>query len=302
MPSVSYSESSSYLLCRRKHYYGYTRSLKKIVESSSLMLGGAGHSVLEAFYREIMAGGDTRREQLAHFDIALSKAEKAYGEVVRLGFRDDPKKATLHDILFKFYFPNEPMVRKGYLIQAVEKEFILKLEDSELETPFVVDIIAVDPNGKTLVVDHKFVYDFYTYEQCQLQPQIPLYVGALRGMGFKIDGGAYNQLRNRKIKAPSIEQRVQWLPFPVSPVRVQQTFIDQIAVAEEIQSIKLLTPEQQDRRAFRVSNNMVCKSCSFKDICTTELNGGNTQLALKEYEVRTRRKFAEAVSEAEETD
>lgn len=301
MPSVSYSETSSYLLCKRKHFYGYTRSLKRITQSTSLMLGSAGHEVLEAFYRAILSSGDTRREQLAHFDNAMSIAEAAYAKIMQSGFRDDPKKNSLHDMLFKFYFPNEHIVKKGYLVQAVEKEFVLKMEDSEIETPFVVDVIAVSPEGKTLIIDHKFVYDFYTYEQCQLQPQIPLYIGALRAMGFKIDGGAYNMIRNRKIKAPKLEQTIQWMPFPVNATRVQQTFLEQLAVGEEIQALKSLTPEQQDRRAFRVSNNMVCRSCSFRDLCTSELNGGNTALVLKsEYEIRQRRTFTTATTEADE--
>jgi hypothetical protein len=61
--SVSYSETSSYLLCKRKWEYGYGRSLKRVTESKSLMLGSAGHRVLEAFYRSILAEGYDRKKQ-----------------------------------------------------------------------------------------------------------------------------------------------------------------------------------------------------------------------------------------------
>lgn len=295
--SVSYSETSSYLLCQRKWEYGYGRSLQRITESESLMLGSAGHRVLQAFYQHILDQGDDRKDQQKGFDAALSKARAEAQAIYKEGFKDSDKKASLEEIIFDFYFSDEPLVKKGWTILAVEKDFVLDtVVDDEtgetVRTPFVIDLIARDPDGKIVVIDHKFVYDFYTYQDAALQPQIPLYIGGLRGLGFKIDYGAYNMLRNRKIKAPTFAQRWGWLELKPNSVRVQRTFMEQLDTARELIGLQLLSPEERDLKMHRVANKMVCQSCSFKDICTTELTGGNAELMMRtEYKIRERRSF-----------
>jgi hypothetical protein len=77
-----------------------------------------------------------------------------------------------------------------------------------------------------------------------------------------------------------------------NPARVKTTFLEQIHVADEVQALKSLPIEKQEERAFRVANKMVCQSCSFRDLCSTELIGGNVELMLRtEYKIRERREF-----------
>lgn len=285
MPSVSHSEVDSYLLCRRKHYYGYTLSLQRVKESSSLAMGTAGHTVLETFYSEILDGKS--------FDNSLKLAE-AKANDLRKEVEIPSNRANLFDTLFNIYFPNEPLVKEGWEILGVEKQFNLEYDpENNLQYPFVVDLIVRNPEGKTIVVDHKFVYDFYTYEASIMQPQIPKYIGALRALNYKIDYGAYNMIRTRKLKEADVSSMVQWLDVKPEPVRVQQVFKEQIAVANEIQQIKALDEQQQSEIAYRVANKMVCQSCSFLDICRTELSGGNSKLMIQtEYKIRERKEIA----------
>lgn len=317
MPSVSHSEVDSYLLCRRKHYYGYGLSLERVSSSDSLAIGSAGHKVLQAFYDTILAGGSTKEEQQGVWDEAMSAALDKYHELVKEGFKEPDlmgKKAQLYDILFHpvwgYFAANEPYVGADVIL-AVEKEFSLEYDsETEAQYPFVVDLII--QRGKDyVVVDHKFCYDFYTMEASDLQPQIPKYIGALRGLGYKIGYGEYNMLRTRKITGtkdkktgvypgPTADQMQDVLTLKPNVARVERTFVDQIGVAAEIQARKALPIEEQERTAWRVANKMVCQSCSFKDLCETELVGGNTSLMLKaEYKVRERKVFV-ASEDAEE--
>lgn len=291
MPSVSHSEVDSYLLCRRKHYYGYTLSLQRVKESSALAMGTAGHAVLETFYRSILDGNN--------FDVSL-KAAKVKAEELAEEVQIPANRANIFDTLFTYYFPNEPYVLQGYKILGVEKEFSLQYdEENELSYPFVVDLIVESPEGKTIVVDHKFVYDFYNYEASIMQPQIPKYVGALRALNYKIDYGMYNMVRTRKLKEPDATSMCQLLDVKPEPERVKQVFTEQIAVASEIQKIKQLSEPEQSAHAYRVANKMVCQSCSFLDICRTELSGGNSKLMIQtEYKIRERKQIA--VSEEQE--
>jgi len=294
MPSVSHSEVDSYLLCRRKHYYGYGLSLERISTSQALATGTAGHRVLEMFYKTLLEAGVTPKEQADAWDAAYAVAESEYQEIVKEGYEDAPNRARLHDMLFNEgwgYFVNEYVVRAGWTILAVEAEFSLIYdENTQSSYPFVVDMIVKDTEGRYVVVDHKFVYDFYTPEQTDLQPQIPKYIGALRAMNHEIAYGAYNMVRTRKLKTPESASMQYFMMLKPNVDRVLNTFKEQLGVASEIQKLKELPIEEQSSRAYRTANKMVCQSCSFRDMCSTELIGGNTELMMKtEYKIRRRR-------------
>ncbi len=297
MPSVSHSEVDSYLLCRRKHYYGYGLSLERITTSHSLATGTAGHRILEKFYEKLLELGVTAEEQLAAWDQALAVAQAEYELIVDEGYENVNNRAELHDMLFHAewgYFANEFVVNNGWRILAVEQEFnLLYNEATDSQYPFVVDMIVEDADGKIAVIDHKFVYDFYTPGQTDLQPQIPKYIGALRAMNYPVAYGAYNMVRTRKLKTPEPENMNYFMILKPNTDRVLNTFMEQLGVAAEIQALKELSLEEQSKRAYRTANKMVCQSCSFREICSTELMGGNTQLMLKtEYKIRERRQIA----------
>lgn len=303
MPSVSHSEVDSYLLCRRKHYYGYGLSLERINTSQSLATGTAGHRILEAFYAHLLSLSDTAEGQLENFELGLQRAYTVYREVMDEGYTDTDNRATLHDILFHEdwgYFANEFVTRNGWRILAVEAEFSLIYDtDTDSSYPFVVDMLVQDPEGRYVVIDHKFVYDLYTYGQTDLQPQIPKYIGALRAMGHEVSYGAYNMLRTRKLKTPAPDSMSYFMILKPNTDRVLNTFMEQLGVAAEIQALKELSIEEQNKRAYRTANKMVCQSCSFRDICSTELIGGNTELMLRtEYKIRERRKIGVTNGEA----
>jgi hypothetical protein len=252
---------------------------------------------LETFYKHILGNGIDASEQAEAFDDALDAARKEYDAIVEEGYTDADRRATLHDILFNEeygYFAHEFFVRKGWRVLAVESEFNLLYDDeTEASYPFVVDMIVEDTEGNYVVIDHKFVYDFYTPEQTDLQPQIPKYIGALRALGHEVSYGAYNMLRTRKLKTPTAETNNYLMILKPNNTRIVGTFMEQLGVAAEIQALKELPLEEQDKRAYRTANKMVCQSCSFRDLCSTELMGGNVELMKKtEYKIRERREFA----------
>jgi len=345
VPSVSHSEVESYLTCRRKWWYGYGLSLRRVEESMGLALGTAGHAILDAFYRTILEGGDTNRAQKKVVPAALQVARLKYEELVEQGWEDrDDRRTPLYDLLFEYYLPNEPFVSGGYTILAAEQEFNLEYDsEAELRMPFVIDLIVRTPEKKIAIVDHKFVGQFYSLASTELMPQIPKYIAGLRALGHTVHEGIYNLVNTTRIRGPKLnkgplierlrdhlgdtdmdvskltvdklteladengvniyagptwEQLHTMLPIKPNNMRVQQTFIEQIDTAEEIQRRKQMDPEDLDRVSFRTANKMICDGCSFKDLCSTELSGGNTKLMIQsEYKVRERRTFTEVSEE-----
>lgn len=285
---VSHSEAESYLSCRRKHFYGYIKDggLKATVTASGLARGSFVHEILEIFYKRILAEGDTTKAQRAVKHTALLDAWDYYLAAIKEGrFDDTPStgRRSVKEMLFEFYFKNEPLVSNGWLIQAVELKIALEMElddDTIYQYPFVVDLIAVDPAGKTVVIDHKCVYDFYSGEDTELLTQLPKYVGALRAGDFPADYAAYNMIRNRSKKDAAPEDVLRFLPVKPTTHQIEQVMSEQIAVAATIIDLRLGALSDADSMAFRSASTITCRNCDFRDICTTERVGGDISPAL----------------------
>ncbi len=194
---VSHSEVETFLTCRRLHWYSYGRRLQPKRKHAALGFGTAGHAVLDTFYSEIIRlGGKSRQKQRRAFDAALDAAIDKYNE---LAFVEEEGQANLGDMLFDYYFPNEPFVREGYLIESTEVERDLEIDDG-LGFKFVIDLVVVDPTGKRAVVDHKFKGRFDSADTVTLLPQVSKYIGALRGEGMAVHYGIYNEIKTAKIR------------------------------------------------------------------------------------------------------
>ena len=298
--SVSHSRVEAFLRCARQEYYGYGRKLQKIETSVPLALGTAIHSVLETLYRHVLSAGMSRKAQREAYPEAVKKALSRVDELYTEGFQDSEKRAPLRLIIEK-YLEREPFIdnawreddNRQWLVMAVEKEFSLVWDDeTNAQYPFVIDLIMKDPEGYTIVVDNKGVYDLYKYEDTQLMPQIPKYVGALRALGYKVGNyGVYNMLRTRpapKTKARTPSEWAQALSFDISATRVQRSFLEQVSASRIVHELDTLSPEERDLRALRVNNKDICnRICDFRDLCVEELRGGNTEILLRtEYQTK----------------
>lgn len=301
--SVSHSRVEAFLRCTRQEYYGYGRKLQRIETSIALSLGTAIHSVLEALYRHVLEAGMSKKRQRDAYPEAVKKALSRVDELYAEGFTDSEKRAPLRLIIEK-YLEREPFIDNSWredddrqwLVMAVEKEFSLVWDDeTNAQYPFVIDLIMKDPDGYTIVVDNKGVYDLYSYDDTQLMPQIPKYIGALRALGYKVGNyGVYNMLRTRP--APKTKERKpeEWsfaLSFDISATRVQRSFMEQVSASRIVHELDSLTAEDRDLRALRVNNKDICnRICDFRDLCVEELRGGNTAILLKsEYQAKKKR-------------
>lgn len=86
------------------------------------------------------------------------------------------------------------------------------------------------------------------------------------------------------------EKVYQVLDVPMSATRVNETLREQFEVSAELRARDLLDPEVANRTAYRTANQTVCKSCSFRLLCSVELAGGNARLTYEhEYEPKPKR-------------
>lgn len=278
--TVSHSEAEAWLLCERRHYYGYALGIQRVETSEALARGTLGHSVWEEYFTRIKGGHPQ--------NIAAKNAMEFLRDQM-----DGRNSALVDEIAKLFGFFVQADLFRGWDILAVEKEFVCQITD-DLALPFVVDAVMRDKERKTCVVDWKFTYDFYSQRHVSMMPQIPKYIGALRLEGFKVDYGLYGMMRTRKLSAANnvAANKIQTIQFVPTDTRINRTLFEQRTVSEEILERKALPLHEQSLKAKRVSNKLICNSCSFLSICTAELDGTNAALVLKtEYRARERREF-----------
>lgn len=288
--TVSHSRVDSYLRCRRQEYYGYALKLRKVAAAPALRLGSAGHHLLDVLYSTVKAGGGTAAKQKAAYPGAVKamwdELDKMYSE----GFQDIDNRATLREIL-ENYLKREPFIDRGWsddkrvrTILAVEKEFRLVWDDETgASYPFIVDLIIRDPSGRMIVVDNKFVYDFYSIEAAQLMPQLPKYIGALRGLGYKVaNEGIYNMIRTRpnskgdKLKkAEMIEVLAKHLGDD-APDDLEKALVKDLEARMEIAGLPYFTGrpvnEWSDQLVMPISATRVERSFLEQVIASEEVN------------------------------
>jgi hypothetical protein len=348
---ISHSRVESALLCLRKDYYGYHLGLRRKRESDSLAMGTAGHACLDALYSTLLEHGKSAAAQRRAWKLGVAALWSKYHELVAEGYQDPaPNRWTLEECL-ESYARLEALVQNGWRVLAVEKEFHVRWNDEGDTINFKVDLIAANPQGKTIVVDHKFVWDYYQPRTVRLQPQLPKYIGMLRFLGYEVESGLYNMIRTRRVSGekmlkaqivdaldehynglevveertvfekltvpqlqeiadriglvtqqpPKDEQLYQTQPVEASDARVSRTLQEQFIKAEQLIELdRFAGPARRDLLSLRVANNMICKSCSFNELCATELAGDDTTLVMEEFVKRDPRELPPLDGEEDE--
>lgn len=283
---ISHSEVDSFLACKQRHYYAFgmltnvdQKGLQPKVYSDSLYRGIIGHLGLETFFAGIFN------------DMTIKEASTAALDAIRdCASSPDANYEILTDLstrLLPRYFDEKAteLLNSGWKVKAVEKVFKLEVstEFGNMVYPFKPDLIMASPYNEYFVIDHKFLYNFYTQNDVSLLPQIPKYVGSLRSLGFPIKGGFYNIIRWRTVKDTSADSMFKFMPMNPSDERVSHAFKSQLDTMLRIKKYKEGDLEEWRKSVDkqRVLNSMVCKNCPFKKLCDAEINGSNIDLLVK---------------------
>ena len=270
---TSHSEVESFLLCERRHYYGYGLELQKASVADALVRGNLGHAGLAAYYQGKMDGltEDSCRE---------AAIAKVVSEVAEYDAYDSLKIAAEVINVLNLYFDNYS--GDDYEILGVEKEFNIPVGDNFFIKMYV-DLILRIPGEGVVFWDHKFVWDFFDPRLTEILPQLPKYMAAARMEGLSISGVWYNEIRTRETKDNKADpsERFRRTPFKLSTNRVVTTMREQIMAAGRIKELRAKTIEDWEQSVLRVASSTVCKTCSFLELCALDLKGEDKSLAIE---------------------
>lgn len=270
---VSNSEAITWLTCQRRWYYQHARNLKPKKYGDALNRGIIGHEAMQIYYDAIKVGGST--------EVAESMARSCLMSYYSQDSIVVTELLTIFDNYFAMQAPND----SDWIILGVEQKHEIDLGSGE---PYVLryDLLVQERStNKVVIVDHKFVYDFWTADDLALSPQFPKYKAALRAIGINVDYCLLNQLRYRPIKPEnwSLEKLFQRTGNYPSNAKMRNALQEQMTAARQIRQFKLLPLDQQLSQSVPCRNKVNCKNCSFKEPCASEFDGGDTDYLLSEF-------------------
>lgn len=280
---ISHSEVDTYLLCKQRHYYAFGdlggRGLEPKKLSTPLYKGTTGHKAIELFWLAIKEGSSVK-------EAAAAGMQSLYDAGVQPGADLEVINTLAAETLPTYFEVFAPaLIEQGYRPVEVEntRKLVIPDKDYTLVYPFTPDLVMQFPDKSVGVVDHKFIYNFYNQSDISTMGQIPKYIAALRALGVRVEHGVYNMLRTRPVGKLTLDQRYRMTKFTPTLKNVTTAFLIQVRHMREIARLKSMPNAQwkEEVATQRVLNNMICKSCSFKELCSIELNGGNGELTRK---------------------
>lgn len=273
---ISNSQVATKNLCDRAHYYRYIRNKEPKKLSPVLYRGVMGHLALQDYYLEHKEGSQIEVCR----DAALSVLDK---EIARIA-REEPQEFELVAInmqLRKLLEDYAEVYRvEPFKVLEVEKDFTTPVGpdiDYILQLDVLIEMIKGEYRGDLVVMDHKFVYNFKSALDIQMDAQLPKYVKTLQDNGYTITKGIFNQIRTRQIKNPSPEDIYRRDLLKTNKKETETIWREQEEVAAQILYDRFNT----ERPPIRTMNYLVCRFCAYQGPCKAELNGDDATQMLE---------------------
>ena len=255
---ISHSEADSFGQCERKHSYAHIQKLQPKKKSDGLSRGNAGHKLLEVWAKAKIAGASNEEAELAGIAEASGMYMASEGMALALGWIRDE-------------FP-----KLGWKLVSAENQYRLELTPT-LVYPFKFDLL-VEVNKELVLVDHKFLYDFYTQQMIDIFPQMPKYIFGLRQLGMPVQYAIYNMFRTRKVTDPTKKHMYGYTMKGLSESAKEFRMRD--AMREQLLNMKAIEANKANPQYLpvRSANKMNCGNCGFADLCEFEARGESTKL------------------------
>jgi len=275
---ISNTQVGTKLLCDKQHDFRFMRAghgyePKKL--PPAIYRGILGHSALEQYYFTLKEGfgvgvASSAAQQVLDTEISRLAAETP-GEFETVGLILQLK--NLVELYAQAYR------EETFKVLEVEKDFRTSVDENieyALKLDLLVEMTSGEFRGDLVVVDHKFVYNFKTPLDIEMDAQLPKYIHVLKQNGYTVSKGMFNQIRTRSLKNPTQADlfRREW----IKPTKSE---INQIWFEQKEAAYQIHRDQDYSNTPIRNMSLLVCRSCMFQQPCKAELNGDDVTQMLK---------------------
>lgn len=271
--NISNSEVTTWLSCRQQYAFAFGLGITPKETSTPLARGTLGHLAMQ-YYIEARIGGEDH-------DRAMIASDRAFDEAMR----DDGDIAMILET--KMLYTRYMAVHNGWPeweLLGTEQALELKVTDT-ITIPMRYDLLVRRlSDGKVLVGDFKFTYDFWQAKDHDLNPQMPKYIAIMAANGMEIHGGFLEEIRTRALgKEKTADHRNLWKRTHYFPsIAKKRSMLKQhVAASLEIMSYRAAPDDEKAALEIPVlSKHGACRYCNFSDLCASKLDGGEIEYAI----------------------
>jgi hypothetical protein len=276
MGIVSNTEITMDDTCERAHYYRFGMKIEPKFENlgQALQRGLVGHDALAEYYKSLKDGDSVNEAKEVCFSVIKREIMRIMNETPE-ELEMISQMVALRHLLDGYIEHYRVDTFKVLDIETFNRTSITDDIQYGMRLDLLVEMTSGLYRGEQVLVDHKFLYNFKTMAQLEMDGQLVKYMKTLRDNGFKVSRGMFNQIRYRQMKDMSPDKifKREWS----TPTKTQTETIwgEQRKKAIKLEQKKSLPLEEWDKEATRNLSPMICKWCYFQPVCYTEMSGGN---------------------------
>jgi len=284
--TVSNSEVLEYQKCKRAHFYHFGLGLEPKVPPIRFDRGTTGHKAIELATLAKMNGASLQDCINIAASYIANRSLKFMQDPGGLDRYQQEKRTEMFTELlgcvtkYITYYWHD--VIRPILIEETFKVPINSRVNYGMRVDVFGQYIAGPYKGDYVVDDWKFRYNFISERLLSMNGQLHKYIFGLKAQGYIVTKGVFDQIRYRMLKDSDPEKMLKREPLKVKPVVREGMIETQVAVAEEIATVKVLPIVEQSKRAVRTLNEWACKDCIFFSLCETELRGQDPSMIISQ--------------------
>lgn len=270
---ISGSEVKQFQKCKKLWWYEYYLGVIPKKLSDGLFKGIIGHEALSVYYRAIMEGRSIEEARtLMNLRISQEYAKNTLlmtqGLVHPAVMADRVKLITKVSAVLDAYMDE-------YAKADHENYEVVEVEHMHVGDNFMAMrldlLLRLRATGKLVLMDHKFVSDFYSDAQLIANTQMPLYMRVVIGGRLEeVSHAILNQIKTRKTIGADGEPEYEF-ERPIieyDEVVAESLAKDQAIVTEEIRDKYRIQGLKASRDACpRSLSDYTCKFCHAKKAC-----------------------------------
>lgn len=276
---ISGSEVSTWQTCEMKWFFQFKLGRQPIKLSDALFVGTMGHEALSTYYTLLKDGVDWENAAESMTDFVVREMAKN-NEHRKTGFITSAMASDRNLLIMKLAGILEEYREIAHQ-DSVNYE-VVEVEHMHVSNGFFamrLDVLLRERSTNDLVLmDHKFIRNFYQAKQLAMNSQMPRYMKVVIGdREEKVKKGYLNMLRTHEDAVQRFDRAV----IPYDENTATRRLQDQLKVSRKIRAAWGMSNADCLNELTRTFSDYTCKFCPFTEPCMLALAGRKDEMKME---------------------